>query len=74
MMEEEEQVEGWIEEEESAKEMLERVLRTRPFLLVPPLHRIPLRLGNVVEVVGPSPSAKTQILIQVTSPSPKFLF
>ncbi|PSS36075.1 DNA repair protein [Actinidia chinensis var. chinensis] len=64
MMEEEEQVEGWIEEEESAKEMLERVLRTRPFLLVPPLHRIPLRLGNVVEVVGPSPSAKTQILIQ----------
>ncbi|KAL6956547.1 DNA repair protein xrcc2 [Sarracenia purpurea var. burkii] len=63
-MAEEEEVEGWIEGEESAKAMLARVLRERPLLLLPPLHRVPLRVGNVVELVGPSPSAKTQILIQ----------
>ncbi|MCL7037877.1 hypothetical protein MKW94_023593 [Papaver nudicaule] len=54
----------WINGDESAKEMLSRVLTERPFLLIPPLHRVPLRVGNVVEIVGPSPSAKTQILIQ----------
>ncbi|XP_059640738.1 DNA repair protein XRCC2 homolog isoform X4 [Cornus florida] len=54
----------WIEGDESAKEMLARVLRERPLLLIPPLHRVPLRVGNVVEIVGPSPSAKTQILIE----------
>ncbi|KAF8404198.1 hypothetical protein HHK36_009081 [Tetracentron sinense] len=54
----------WINGDESAKEMLARVLTERPFLLLPPLHRVPLRVGNVVEIVGPSPSAKTEILIQ----------
>jgi len=63
---EEEVEEVWIEGEESAKAMLERVLRERPLLLLlPPLHRVPLRFGNVVELLGPSPSAKTHILIQV---------
>ncbi|GKV27261.1 hypothetical protein SLEP1_g36453 [Rubroshorea leprosula] len=54
----------WLVEDESAKEMLDRVQTDRPFLLLPPLHRVPLRVGNVVEIVGPSPSAKTHILIQ----------
>ncbi|XP_043713341.1 DNA repair protein XRCC2 homolog [Telopea speciosissima] len=54
----------WINGDESAKEMLERILTERPLLLLPPLHRVPLRVGNVVEIVGPSPSAKTQILVQ----------
>lgn len=56
---------GSIEGDESAKEMLARVLTGRPFLLLPPLHRVPLRVGNVVEIFGPSPSAKTHILMQV---------
>ena len=56
---------GWICTDESAKEMLSRVSAERSLLLLPPLHRVPLRLGNVVEIVGPSSSAKTQILIQV---------
>ncbi|XP_059448041.1 DNA repair protein XRCC2 homolog isoform X2 [Corylus avellana] len=55
---------GWIDGDESAKEMLARVLTARPFLLLPPLHRVPLRVGNVVELVGPSPSSKTHVLIQ----------
>ncbi|XP_060197189.1 DNA repair protein XRCC2 homolog isoform X2 [Lycium barbarum] len=55
----------WIECDETAKQFLTRVLSERPFLpLPPPLHRIPLRAGNVVEIVGPSPSSKTRILIQ----------
>lgn len=57
-------VKGWIRADESAKEMLSRVLAERPSLVLPPLHRVPLRVGNVVEVVGPSHSAKTEILIQ----------
>ncbi|KAI3917249.1 hypothetical protein MKX01_000026 [Papaver californicum] len=63
----------WIKGDESGKEMLSRVLTERPFLLIPPLHRVPLRVGNLVEIVGPSPSAKTQILIQaaITSILPK---
>ncbi|KAK4841978.1 hypothetical protein QYF36_013588 [Acer negundo] len=57
---------GWIEGDESGKEMLLRVLSEwPPFLLLPPFHRLPLRVGNVVELVGPSLSAKTHILIQV---------
>ncbi|KAG5534021.1 hypothetical protein RHGRI_022242 [Rhododendron griersonianum] len=64
--EEEEEVEGWLEGEESAKAMLSRRItrRERPLLLPPPLDRVPLRLGNVVEIVGPSPSSKTHLLIQ----------
>ncbi|XP_010461935.1 PREDICTED: DNA repair protein XRCC2 homolog isoform X3 [Camelina sativa] len=54
----------WIRGDETAKQMLSRVLKDRAFLLLPPLHRVPLRAGNVVEVTGASPSAKTQILIQ----------
>ncbi|KAL6187333.1 hypothetical protein ACLB2K_038733 [Fragaria x ananassa] len=54
----------WIDEDETAAEMLSRVSSERPFLLLPPLHRVPLRVGNVVELAGPSSSAKTQILIQ----------
>ncbi|XP_011655113.1 DNA repair protein XRCC2 homolog isoform X1 [Cucumis sativus] len=54
----------WIDGDESASEMLGRVLKERTSLVVPPLHRVPLRVGNVVELVGPSGSAKTQILIQ----------
>ncbi|XP_021896551.1 DNA repair protein XRCC2 homolog isoform X2 [Carica papaya] len=57
--------EGWIATNESAKKMLSRVLKEHPFLFLPPLHRVPLRTGNVIELVGPSPSAKTQILYQV---------
>ncbi|PIA41023.1 hypothetical protein AQUCO_02300063v1 [Aquilegia coerulea] len=60
-----EEVRNWIKGDESGAEMLERVLRERPFLILPPpLDRFPLRLGNIVEIVGPSSSAKTQILIQ----------
>ncbi|GAB2277669.1 hypothetical protein Dimus_012374 [Dionaea muscipula] len=58
-------VREWIRTDESAKDLLSRVLTERPPLLLPPLHRLPLRAGNVVEIVGPSPSAKTQILLQV---------
>ncbi|CAL1366903.1 unnamed protein product [Linum trigynum] len=55
---------AWIETDETAKEMLSRVLtKSPPFLFRPPLHRLPLRAGNVVEITGPSPSAKTHILI-----------
>ncbi|XP_074370271.1 DNA repair protein XRCC2 homolog isoform X2 [Apium graveolens] len=52
----------WIKADESAKEMLSRVLIH--FVLPPPLHTFPFRPGNVVEVVGPTPSAKTHILMQ----------
>ncbi|KAL1821599.1 hypothetical protein ACET3Z_016468 [Daucus carota] len=55
-------VKKWIEADESAKEMLSRVLIQ--LFLPPPLHNFPFRLGNVVEIVGPSPSAKTHILMQ----------
>ncbi|XP_047249961.1 DNA repair protein XRCC2 homolog isoform X3 [Capsicum annuum] len=55
----------WIEVDETANQFLTRVFTERPLLILPPpLHRIPLRPGNVVEIVGPSPSSKTRILIQ----------
>ncbi|KAH0729118.1 hypothetical protein KY289_000306 [Solanum tuberosum] len=57
----------WIEADETAKQFLTRVFSERPFLpLPPPLHRIPLRPGNVVEIVGPSPSSKPRILMQAS--------
>ncbi|XP_022633608.1 DNA repair protein XRCC2 homolog isoform X5 [Vigna radiata var. radiata] len=70
---EREEIEKWIEGDESGTEMLSRVSSVRPFLFPPPLHRVPLRVGNVLELVGPSPSAKTQILINaaITSVLPK---
>ncbi|KAK8604269.1 hypothetical protein V6N13_099216 [Hibiscus sabdariffa] len=55
---------SWLVEDETAREMLERVQTERPFLLLPPLHRVPIRVGNVVELTGPSSSSKTHILIQ----------
>lgn len=58
------QPQNWITGDENGSEMLKRVWRVRPFILPKPLHRVPLRVGNVLELVGPSPSAKTQILIQ----------
>ncbi|CAH8280798.1 unnamed protein product [Arabidopsis lyrata] len=60
----EEEARSWICGDETAKQMLSRVLKDRAFMLLPPLHRVPLRAGNVVEITGASPSAKTQILIQ----------
>ncbi|XP_078447261.1 homolog of X-ray repair cross complementing 2 (XRCC2) [Wolffia australiana] len=59
-----EEARRWIETDESALEMLGRTLAQRPFLLLPPLHRVPLRVGNVVEIVGPSASAKSGVLLQ----------
>ncbi|KAM7251714.1 hypothetical protein ACFE04_023597 [Oxalis oulophora] len=61
-----EEIREWIKPNETAKEMMNRIMSgdRRPLLLLPPLHRIPLRPGNVLELVGPSPSAKTTILIQ----------
>ncbi|THU56373.1 hypothetical protein C4D60_Mb11t16590 [Musa balbisiana] len=55
---------AWIHGDESAKAMLARVLTECSFLLLPPLHRLPLRVGNVIEIAGPSPSAKSQVLLQ----------
>ncbi|KAJ4839440.1 hypothetical protein Tsubulata_025348 [Turnera subulata] len=58
----------WIDGDESAREMLRRVLREESrhrFLpLPPPLDRVPARAGNVVELVGPSPSGKTHALME----------
>lgn len=63
----------WLKPDETAKELLVRVLTERPLLLLPPpLHRLPFRVGNVVEIVGPSPSAKTLILIQVNKSKVEF--
>ncbi|XP_042471223.1 DNA repair protein XRCC2 homolog [Zingiber officinale] len=55
---------AWIHGDESAKTMLARLLIERSLLLLPPLHRLPLRVGNVVEITGPSSSAKSQVLLQ----------
>ncbi|CDP18757.1 unnamed protein product [Coffea canephora] len=58
-------VKDWIKADETAKEMLTRLFTERPFLpLPPPLHKLPLRPGNVVEVAGPPSSGKTHILMQ----------
>ncbi|KAF5808693.1 putative DNA repair protein XRCC2 [Helianthus annuus] len=57
---------AWINVDESAKQMLSRVLKERPLLhLPPPLHRVPIGVNSILEIVGPSPSAKTEILLQV---------
>ncbi|CAH8303857.1 unnamed protein product [Eruca vesicaria subsp. sativa] len=63
-MGEHEAARDWIRSDETAAQMLSRVLGDRTLLLLPPLHRVPLRAGNVVEITGSSPTAKTQILIQ----------
>nr|XP_043637274.1 DNA repair protein XRCC2 homolog [Erigeron canadensis] len=57
---------GWISGDESAKEMLGRALKDRPLLMLPsPLNRVPLGVNNIVEILGPSPSAKSEILLQM---------
>ncbi|XP_039138581.1 DNA repair protein XRCC2 homolog [Dioscorea cayenensis subsp. rotundata] len=55
---------AWISGDESAAAMLSRLQASRPALLVPPLHRVPLRTGNVVEIAGPSHSGKSQVLLE----------
>ncbi|XP_076937101.1 DNA repair protein XRCC2 homolog [Bidens hawaiensis] len=56
----------WIDTDETAKQMLTRVLKDRPLLhLPPPLHRVPLGVNTILEITGPSPSAKTEILLHV---------
>ncbi|KAK4339130.1 hypothetical protein RND71_040592 [Anisodus tanguticus] len=55
----------WIEGDETAKEFLTRVLTERPFVpLLPPLHRIPLRAGNVVEIAGVGGSSGSRVGIK----------
>ncbi|KAK8949903.1 hypothetical protein KSP40_PGU013776 [Platanthera guangdongensis] len=44
--------------------MFARMELERPALFLPPLHRVPIRAGNVVEITGPSSSAKSEILLQ----------
>uniref|UniRef100_A0ACD5WM65 Uncharacterized protein n=4 Tax=Avena sativa TaxID=4498 RepID=A0ACD5WM65_AVESA len=54
----------WLSVDETAAAFLSRSLSTRPpILLPPPLHRAPLRPGNVVEIAGPSNSGKSQLLL-----------
>ncbi|KAF7038817.1 hypothetical protein CFC21_048935 [Triticum aestivum] len=54
----------WLSMDETAAAFLSRSLSTRPpILLPPPLHRAPLRPGNVVEIAGPSGSGKSQLLL-----------
>ncbi|KAM0917271.1 hypothetical protein ACQ4PT_009680 [Festuca glaucescens] len=54
----------WLAVDETAAAFLSRSLSTRPpILLPPPLHRAPLRPGNVVEIAGPSNSGKSQLLL-----------
>ncbi|KAJ0969527.1 hypothetical protein J5N97_022404 [Dioscorea zingiberensis] len=55
---------AWTVGDESAATMLARLQASLPAFLVPPLHRVPLRAGNVVEIAGPSPSAKSHVLLQ----------
>lgn len=60
---------NWIAADENAKTMLARIVVNQQSCLaftrqLPPFHRVPLRAGNVVEIVGPSASAKSELLIQ----------
>ncbi|XP_066166276.1 DNA repair protein XRCC2 homolog isoform X2 [Oryza sativa Japonica Group] len=55
---------AWLAVDETAAAFLSRSLSARPpILLPPPLHRAPLRPGNVVEIAGPSNSGKSQLLL-----------
>lgn len=57
---------AWLAVDETAAAFLSRSLSARPpILLPPPLHRAPLRPGNVVEIAGPSNSGKSQLLLTV---------
>ncbi|TVU36350.1 hypothetical protein EJB05_18282, partial [Eragrostis curvula] len=55
---------AWVAVDETAAAFLSRSLATRPpIILPPPLHRAPLRPGNVVEIACPSNSGKTNLLL-----------
>ncbi|TVU36375.1 hypothetical protein EJB05_18307 [Eragrostis curvula] len=55
---------AWVAVDETAAAFLSRSLATRPpIILPPPLHRAPLRPGNVVEIAGPSNSGKSNLLL-----------
>jgi hypothetical protein len=58
---------AWVSVDETAAAFLSRSLATRPpIILPPPLHRAPLRPGNVVEIIGPSNSGKSHLLLVVS--------
>ncbi|KAK9691681.1 hypothetical protein RND81_09G211900 [Saponaria officinalis] len=59
------EVREWLTTDETAHTFFARMAAERPPLVTPPLHRLPLRPGNVVEIAGPSSSAKSHILLQV---------
>ncbi|PWZ31331.1 hypothetical protein Zm00014a_012384 [Zea mays] len=55
---------AWLAANETASAFLSRSLSSRPpITLPPPLHRAPLRPGNVVEIAGPSNSGKSHLLL-----------
>lgn len=56
----------WLAVDESAKSLLARTLARRipPLTSVPPLHRVSLHAGHVLEILGPSGSAKSELLLQ----------
>jgi hypothetical protein len=57
---------AWLAVEETAATFISRSLSSRPpIILPPPLHRAPLRPGNVVEIAGPSNSGKSHLLLMV---------
>ncbi|WVZ68017.1 hypothetical protein U9M48_017009 [Paspalum notatum var. saurae] len=57
----------WLAVQETAAAFLSRSLSSRPpIILPPPLHRAPLRPGNVVEIAGPSNSGKSHLLLMAT--------
>ncbi|CAO1944267.1 unnamed protein product [Urochloa humidicola] len=55
---------AWLAVDETAAAFISRSLTSRPpIILPPPLHRAPLRPGNVVEIAGPSNSGKSHLLL-----------
>ncbi|KMZ67225.1 DNA repair protein XRCC2-like protein [Zostera marina] len=56
----------WIKHDETGHEYLDRLAVNHPAFLLPPLHRVPLCAGNVLEIIGPSPSAKSEVLLQAS--------
>ncbi|KAF8775197.1 hypothetical protein HU200_004596 [Digitaria exilis] len=55
---------AWLAVDETASAFISRSLSSRPpITLPPPLHRAPLRPGNVVEIAGPSNSGKSHLLL-----------
>ncbi|XP_062207599.1 DNA repair protein XRCC2 homolog isoform X3 [Phragmites australis] len=59
---------AWLAVDETAGAFLSRSLSTRPpIILPPPLHRAPLRPGNVVEIAGPSNSGKSHLLLMAAA-------